>query len=172
MKSAAARILVFTGDGKGKTTAAIGLALRSLAYGKRAFLAQFCKKSPSGEVDFLAKMPGMKIIQSSQGMTPAPGHPDFPLHVQAAGELFAAAVAARDCDTIILDEICVAASRGLIPLERIVSFALSLEAEKTLVMTGRDAPPDLIAVADTVTGMSCLKHAFARGLAAQAGVEF
>ena len=168
-----ARILVITGPGKGKTTSAMGIILRSLAHGRRTLLARFAKTFHSGELAVLENMPGLTILAGDRGMTPPPSHPDYPLHVAAARELFSrVAERAGDADTIVLDEICGITSRGMIDEAEVVAFLKGLRPGQAAVLTGRGAGLDLLAAADTVSEVQNLKHGYARGIAAQPGVEF
>lgn len=168
-----ARILVITGPGKGKTTAALGMILRTNARGGRTLLTRFAKVTHSGELDILGRLDGVTIFNGDRGMTPPPTHPDFPLHVAAARELFARTVAAApDHDMIAMDEICGIVSRGMLDEDRVVDFLRGLRPDQTAVLTGRGAGMKLIAVADTVSEIQCLKHGYTRGITAQKGVEF
>lgn len=166
------RILLFTGNGKGKTTAALGVILRSLSYGKRALLVRFAKARHSGELTILEKLPGMKILNSRVGMTPPEGDPSYPDHEAAAEELFREAERlAPEYDLIVLDEVCGLASRGVLDEQRVAGFLATLSPDQTAVLTGRGADPALIAAADTVSEILCVKHAYARGISAQEGIE-
>lgn len=168
-----ARILLLTGSGKGKTTAAMGVLLRSLAAGKKALLVRFAKARRSGELDILESMPGMTVKHSARGMTPPPEHPDFALHVAEAVRLFAETEnEAENFDALVLDEICGIVARGMIPEERVVAFLDGLRGEQLAVLTGRGAGAGLIAAADTVSEVLAIKHGYRRGILAQEGVEF
>lgn len=166
------RVLVITGPGKGKTTAACGVILRSAAHGKKTLLTRFAKTTRSGELSIIEKLPEVVIFQGDRGMTPPPTHPDYPLHVAAARKLFDETKARADeFDTIVMDEICGITSRGMIGEGEVVDFLRSLRPEQTVVLTGRGAGVELIAAADTVSEIQCLKHGYMRGLPAQEGVE-
>lgn len=169
---AKARIVVITGPGRGKTTSALGILMRSLSYGKSALLVRFAKAAPSGELNFLAAMPGVAVVSGNRGMTPPPAHPDFPAHVAEAERLFeeVRAQAARH-DVLVLDEICGAVARKLIPEQKVTTFLARLRSDQIAVLTGRDAGLGLIAMADTVSEIECVKHGYARGVEAQKGVE-
>ncbi len=173
MHPPAPRIVLFTGDGKGKTTAAYGMALRFLGHGKRVLIARFCKNAPSGETTALAGVANLAILDSTRGMTPPPDHPDYPEHVKAAETLFADAVArSRNYDFILLDEICGAVRKNLLPEDKIVAFLESLAPDQTVALTGRAASVGLLALADTASESLCLKHGYRKGITAQAGVEW
>lgn len=169
---AKARILVVTGPGKGKTTAALGIAMRSLAGGRRVLLTRFTKAAHSGEVGFLDGMAGLAILGGACGMTPPPEHPDFSRHAEEAARLFAETRRmAGDFDTLILDEMIGVVARGMVPEAEVVAFLSALRPDQVAVLTGRGATPALIAAADTVSEILDIKHGYRRGIHAQEGVE-
>ncbi|MCC8189228.1 MAG: cob(I)yrinic acid a,c-diamide adenosyltransferase [Planctomycetes bacterium] len=170
---ARARILVFTGPGKGKTTAAIGMAVRFVGHGRRVLFVRFAKTRPSGEVQVLSSLPGVTLLAGDCGMSPPPDHPDFPRHQTAARRLFVAAQAqAGTNDLLVLDELCGITARGMVAETEVVSFLARLRADQTAVLTGRGAGTALIAAADTVSSIESVKHAYHRGIAAQPGIEY
>lgn len=172
-KSAAARVLVITGPGKGKTTAALGMVLRSLSYGEKVLLTRFTKAAHSGELDILGKQPNITILSGKYGMTPPPTSPEYPAHVAAAKELFEATRAAAPAnDLIVMDEICGVTARGMVGQDEVAAFVRGLRPDQTVVLTGRGAGEKLLAVADTVSEILCIKHGYQRGINAQKGVEF
>lgn len=168
-----ARILVITGPGKGKTTAALGVLIRSLAYGRRALLTRFTKARHSGELDILNAFPNLTVLSGRYGMTPPAESPEFPKHAAAALELFERTrEMAPDRDVLVMDEICGVVARNMVPEDAVVAFLAGLRGDQTAVLTGRGATPALIAAADTVSEILSLKHGFQHGIAAQEGVEF
>lgn len=172
-KPGRARVLVITGPGKGKTTAATGMILRSLSYGKRVLLTRFTKARHSGELDILEKLPGLTILQGTYGMTPPSTHPDFPKHAAAAQELFMQMQdMVDDFEVLVLDEICGVTARDMVSEEAVAAFVRGLDEDKTAILTGRGAGNKLLAVADTVSEILSLKHGYMRGINAQKGVEF
>ncbi len=170
-----ARILVLTGEGKGKTTSALGMLLRALGHGRKALLVRFCKAAPSGELAALGRFAesGEFAIHSGDcGMTPPRDHPDFPRHAAAARRLFAIArAAAPGYGMIVLDEICGAVSRGLLEEGDVIAFLGSLGPEQAVILTGRDAGARILAAADTVSEIRCVKHGHAQGIPAWDGIE-
>lgn len=167
-----ARIVILTGPGKGKTTSALGMILRALAYGKGVLLVRFCKASFSGELAMFEKLEGITVRGGRYGMTPPPEHPDYQKHVACARELFEfTQTAASGFDMIVLDEICGAAARGMIGEGDVVSFLRRLRPDQTAILTGRDAGPGLVEIADTVSEIRCVKHGLQQGIEAQDGVE-
>jgi len=170
------RILIFTGDGKGKTTAALGMALRASGHDMRTLFLQFMKANEAvGELAALKHLPGVEAIQMGRGFVPPPTNPVFPEHRQAAFhalEKAAEALRSRRYDLIILDEICTAMDKGLITEDQILELIEESGEVSCPVLTGRGATDRLIAEADTVTEMRNLKHGLREGIAAQKGVEY
>ena len=171
-----ARILVFTGEGKGKTTAALGLVLRAIGHRMPAFVVQFIKHdSSTGELAALRQLPGIKIQQMGQGFVPPTFHPAFGNHRKAAQAALwkaHAVVNSRHYKVVVMDEICNALAKKLITQKAVVSLLKDAPGDKIIVLTGRNAPKSLIAMADTVTEMKCIKHGYHKGRPAEKGVEF
>ena len=169
------RVLIFTGEGKGKTTAALGMALRASGHGMKVFILQFIKADASvGEVAALAQNANIKLHQAGLGFLPKPSDPQWARHqsaAQGALELARQVLAAGDCQVVILDEICIAVAKGLLQEADVKTLIDLAPAGSVVVLTGRGATPGLIAMADTVTEMRCVKHGFGAGLPAQKGVE-
>jgi len=165
------RVLLFTGDGKGKTTAALGMALRASGHGLRTLVLQFVKTNDTGELH--VALPGVEIRQTGLGFVPEASDPRYDAHRAAAQKALAqAAEAMAACDLVVLDEVCVAVAKGLLNEAQVCDAVRGAAADCCVVLTGRDATPALIALADTVTDMQCVTHAFRSGTAAQKGVEF
>ena len=170
------RILLFTGNGKGKSTAAFGMLARALGHGMRARVIQFVKSDDAvGEQKFFSHLPGVEWEQFGKGFLPRdPDSPDMEQHRIAARKGLDASIAALfspDYDFVLLDELCFALSQNLIPLEPLLEALSAGEDGKIVVVTGRNAPEALIAAADTVTEMTMIKHGFEQGIAAMKGVE-
>ena len=169
------RILIFTGDGKGKTTAALGMAFRASGHGLRSCIIQFIKSDASvGEIAAAGNSMLVEIHPTGLGFIPPGESPRFVQHQEAAQaglQKAAEIVAGGQFSLVILDEICIAVSRGLIDEQQVVGLVAKAPPEMCLVLTGRDASPALIALADTVTEMRCIKHAMQAGRGAQEGVE-
>lgn len=170
------RILIFTGDGKGKTTAALGMLLRATGHDHRAYVMQFLKNDATvGEVTALRKLPGVSHEQCGRGFVPKPDSPAYPRHRDAAQAGLVRVrqrIAEAIDDLIILDEICGAVHAGLVSEDDVLSLARDLPEAATLVLTGRNATAALINLADTVSEMRPLKHGYDADVKAQAGVEF
>jgi cob(I)alamin adenosyltransferase len=169
------RILLLTGDGKGKTTAALGMALRASGHGMKVCVVQFIKADPTvGEVIALGHMANVEIFQTGLGFVPASDDPRIVDHRAAAerGLRLAADVIARsDCFLVVLDEICLAVTLGLLAESQVIELLRQARPESCLVLTGRGASQGLIDLADTVTEMRSVKHAMHAGVPAQKGVE-
>ena len=170
-------VIVHTGDGKGKTTAALGLALRAFGAGLKVLILQFIKgKKKSGElkaVDVLKNFsPTIEVKQCGLGFITKENFSEQKKTARAALELAKTEILSGAWDLIILDEINYSVKFGLLDAEDISELIKIRPPELHLVFTGRDALPELIDAADLVTEMKLLKHPFQKGIAAQAGIEF
>lgn len=169
------RILIFTGNGKGKTTAAIGMAVRGSGHGMKTLIIQFIKHdSSTGEFVALQKLPGVEIVQTGLGFLPYKSDPEFIEHIREAQnglKIASDSISSKKYQMIILDEVCTAVSRGLLNDENVIDIVNKANDLECLVLTGRGATESLIALADTVSEIRCIKHGFSSGLAAQKGVE-
>lgn len=170
------RVLIFTGDGKGKTTAALGTVLRAAGHGKRSLIIQFLKNDDTtGELAACRLLPDVEIVQMGCGFVPSSEDPLFAAHCKAAASALDAAAAALNfgsADLLVLDEICGAVAKGLIDEPQVVDLIRRETAVSCVILTGRNAGDRLIQAADTVTEMRCVCHGFNMGIAAQEGVEY
>jgi cob(I)alamin adenosyltransferase len=170
------RIILFTGDGKGKTTAALGMVLRASGHGMKSLVIQFVKSDPdTGELSACRHIAGVEIAQTGRGFVPERTDPLFQKHRKAAEEgldLAERALLSGFYDLVILDEICIAAWKELLDEKKIIEVVLKGGPGTCVVMTGRNATAGLISLADTVTEMRMGKHGFTEGWEAQKGVEF
>jgi cob(I)alamin adenosyltransferase len=169
------RVLVFTGDGKGKSTASFGMLARALGHDMKVRVIQFVKAQEGvGEMLFFSGFSNVEWDHYGKGFLPTdPASPMMEAHLKAAGEGFEEALEAlgsEEYDFVLLDEVCFALSKHLIPLEPLLE-AIRNAPSKIIVLTGRNAPQELIDVADTVTEMRMVKHGYEQGLLSQAGVE-
>ena len=171
-------LMVHTGNGKGKTTAAIGLAVRAWGQGLHVLILQFIKgKWKYGELKALAKFsPQLEIRQMGQGFTQKTADAAaFGLHQAAAREALQRAKAELQSglwDLVILDEINYAVKFGLLNLADVIEIIEAKPQGVHLLLTGRDARPEIIARADLVTEMCAVKHPYEHGIKAQQGIEF
>ena len=169
------RILVFTGDGKGKTTAALGMALRAAGHGMPCLVVQFVKAdADTGEVRAAAAQAELEIVQAGLGFVPPPTDPRVPEHCDAARRalsLAAEAIASGRYDLVVLDEVCYAVARGLLGEAEVEDAVRAAPEGGCIVLTGSGATEGLLSLADTVTEMRCVKHGYGSGWRAQKGVE-
>ena len=164
---------LYCGNGKGKTTAAMGLALRAAGRGKRVVIAQFLKGADSGERLVLSQLPQVTLL-------PVPDTVKFSFRMtdeerQAEAQRYQQLLSlickeAQDCFLLVLDEACAAVSTGLLPLDELLSCLDRLNCE--VVITGRDPAPQLIERADYITSMEAVRHPFTQGVTAREGIEF
>ena len=171
---------VYTGDGKGKTTASLGLALRAAGYGWRTYIGQFMKGQEYGELQAGALLDGLITIEQF-------GKPSF-IHVDAEGHSTATAedialaqkglsairraMTSGQYQIVVMDEINVALYFKLLTLQEVVAAVEDKPVGVELVLTGRHVPQELIDRADYVTEMRELKHPYQRGIRARQGIEF
>ncbi len=171
--------IVYTGNGKGKTTASIGLVVRAAGNRMRVFFLQFIKGQwKSGEREILRALPGVDLEVTGRGFTiDGLRDPRIPMddHAAAAAIGWQRAkeiVRSGDYDLIVLDEILGAVHADLVPLVELLELVRTKPAHLHLVLTGRDAPGELIEAADMVSEVLPIKHPFERGIKAQRGIEF
>jgi cob(I)alamin adenosyltransferase len=172
----AGRILIFTGDGKGKTTAALGMVLRAHGHGIPAAVIQFVKSDrETGEFVALKKTAGVEIVVTGLGFVPRPTDPRFTDHRRAAEEglrIAAESALSGRYGLVVLDEVCTAVALKLLAEEAVLAALRGADPGCTVVLTGRGATEGLISAADTVSEIRSVKHGFDYGRKAQKGVEF
>lgn len=169
-------ILVFTGNGKGKTTAALGLGLRAWGHEMKVLILQFIKSRTCGEHLAARQMqPGLEIRPLGLGFIDFKDPQAVARQQQAAREALdkvEKAMLSGQYQLLILDEILYALKYHLIPLQDVMDLLERRPEALHLVLTGRDAPPEVIERADLVTEMKEIKHPFQQGIDAQKGIEF
>jgi cob(I)alamin adenosyltransferase len=167
-------VQLYTGDGKGKTTAALGLVLRALGQGLRPAVLQFMKADPTwGEIVTLTRL-GVPVQQCGLDHWVFKGEASEE-DLAAAAEGFdraRALVESGDYDLVVLDELVTAVFFELVPVSRVLDLMATKPAAVELVITGRRAPEELVSAADLVTEMRPLKHYFDAGVQARPGIEF
>jgi cob(I)alamin adenosyltransferase len=164
---------VYTGGGKGKSTAAFGLLVRAVGHGLRCCLVQFLKKGNYGEIQILRQLPGVRIEQFGSGhWVRRPPDPEDRRLAQEALACAEAVVSPGDYDLVVLDEINVALVRGLVSWDAVRRLLSHRHPTTELVLTGRGAPRALLEQADVVTMMLGMKHPYHRGVDARAGIEY
>jgi cob(I)alamin adenosyltransferase len=166
-------IHIYTGEGKGKSTAAVGLAVRAAGRGKQVVIVQFLKGSETGELAALKHIPCITVLRNTR---------NYGFFHTATVENRAAmygennenlkTALAIPCDLLILDEVCAAYNLGAIDRAPIDALVLNPAQKRELVLTGRDAPEHFCKVADYVSEIHKVKHPFDAGIAAREGIEY
>jgi cob(I)alamin adenosyltransferase len=175
VKTAKGLVVVITGNGKGKTTAAFGQALRAIGQGYKVFILQFMKGRKYGEFIAAEKyLPRLTIHMSGLDSFVMRDHPAA-IDIELAQKGLAAARKAINSgkyDMIILDEINVALDFKLIALQEVIDIIKNKPAGLDLILTGRYAPPEIIELADTVSEVQEVKHHYQAGIKDRAGIEY
>ncbi|MCX5801567.1 MAG: cob(I)yrinic acid a,c-diamide adenosyltransferase [Candidatus Eisenbacteria bacterium] len=167
-------VQVFTGSGKGKTTAALGCGLRAAGHGFKVLMIQFMKGRRYGELDAVKHVPGFEIIQFGRDSFVEKGNPCAE-DVELARKGFdkaREALGSDEYDMIILDEVNVAVDYGLIPLDHVLNLLEQRPPHVELILTGRYAHEKLRAAAHTVSEMLEVKHHYVAGVEAREGIEY
>jgi len=168
-------VQVYTGNGKGKTSAAFGLALRAIGRGLKVYIIQFIKGGfDYGELYIIDKLPNLKLKAFGQGKFVTqfpPSKKDVEIAKEAL-ELAKKIVKSGEYDIVILDEVNVAISLRLIKTEEVINLIKEKPEHVELVLTGRYAPKEIIDIADLVTEMKEIKHPFQKGIPPRKGIEF
>jgi len=171
-------IVVITGNGKGKSTSALGMALRACGHDMKVCIIQFMKGDLyAGEWDSIKKMNcAIELHATGKGFCGIQGNPyPWPEHranAQDAIDLVHEKMASGVCDILILDEINNALKLKLVDLEQLLDILRSKPPLMHLILTGRDAHPQVIELADTVSEISEIKHAFRKGIEPQPGIDY
>lgn len=166
-------IQLYTGNGKGKTTAALGLSLRAVGANKRVLFAQFVKGRHYSELNSLARFPEIEIRQYGLDCFIEKAPTELDVKVAKKGlEEVAEAIIQHKYDVIVMDEVCIALYYHLFEIEELVSILHQKPDEMELVLTGRYAPAELYDIADLVTEMREYKHYYQRGIQAREGIEY
>lgn len=169
-------VQVYTGDGKGKTTASLGLVCRAAGYGHRACIVSFLKGDPNyGELRFIREhMPMVDYHLAGRMNFVDPSNPD-PADVEIARsglQTAREAISSGDYQLVVLDEVNVAASMGLVSEDEVLQMLDEKPEHVEVVLTGRDAPERFQQRADLVTEMRMVKHFYEAGIPARRGIEF
>lgn len=168
-------VMIYTGNGKGKTTAALGLGLRAIGAGQRVLLVQFMKGDPtSSELRALALLPGFEVIQtgSHQWVTKGKANLLDKTEAQRGMNVARNAFVEERHELVILDELNCAIDYGLIPESDVLELLTHRPPFMSVCITGRGAPPSLVEVADMVSEVIEIKHHYQKGVPAQKGIEF
>lgn len=169
-------IHVYTGGGKGKTTAAVGLAIRACGAGKRVCIVSFLKTSPSGEIEFINSLSNCRLrvfrFESEHGFVSCEDKEKIRPEIEMALKFIFDALENNECDVLVLDEILCAYNLGCVSEDEIRRIIGAKTPECELVLTGRGAPDWLIELADYVTEMRAVKHPYTLGTEARRGIEY
>lgn len=171
-------VVVITGHGKGKTTSALGMVLRACGHGMKAVMVQFMKGDIySGEWDAVQKLDcDLELYPAGMGFCGIEGNPfSRAVHREAAQEALELArekLFSGDYGLVVLDEINNAVQLKLLDLEQVLDLIRNKPPRTHLILTGRDAAPEVIELADTVSEVREIKHAHRRGIEVQPGVDF
>ena len=166
---------IYCGDGKGKTSAAAGLAVRAVGYGKKVVIARFLKNDESGEAKTLKEIPSVHVIPCRETF-------GFVFQMDEETKKKAAAYNKRlfeeakdlsvTADLLILDEIMAAVNYGMVPEELVISFLKSRPEQLEVVLTGRDPSDRLKEEADYISEIRKVRHPFDKGISAREGIEY
>jgi cob(I)alamin adenosyltransferase len=170
-------IIVYTGNGKGKTTAAMGSALRAVGQGLRVLMLQFIKGSwDYGELESIKRLePDFKIQRLGKGFIRSNSKLDdneIKENIAQSWEFARNEIMSDRYDMVILDEINYVISYGLLPVEEVLKLLVERPERLHIILTGRDAHNKVIDKADLVTEMKEIKHPYSKGIKAQKGIEF
>lgn len=168
---------IICGNGRGKTTSAIGLMIRAVGHGQRTMLVQFLKNGTSGELKALRTLPGVHVISGpedtlfSNVMTDETKAASLEQHKRFLDVAIRAAHAGR-IDLVVLDEVLDAIHTGMLPESDLVTFLKNKPAGLEIVLTGRDPSDEIISMADYISDIRSVRHPYDRGVIARKGVEF
>ncbi len=168
-------VQVFTGDGKGKTSAAIGAVIRALGHGRRVYIAYFMKGDyPYGERSILSRLPNVTLESFGSGefINPASIKPEEKEQAQKALAAARRAMLEGGYDLVVLDEVNLAVDWGLVELDEVLKLLEDKPEGVELILTGRRADSRLVQLADLVTEMLKIKHPYDEGVAAREGIEY
>lgn len=167
-------IHVYTGTGKGKTTAAIGLAVRAIGHGAKVTMISFMKDDPEyGEAKAYKYLPGFTLKQMGRDCFVNFRDPD-PVDVKMAHEAWDEAkriIKEEETDLLILDELNLAMAKDIVPTADVLKFLKENRNHTEIVFTGREAPAELIEMADLVTDMQEVKHYYMQGVPIRNGID-
>jgi cob(I)alamin adenosyltransferase len=171
-KTADGLILVYTGDGKGKTTAALGMAMRASGHGRKVVFIQFLKGESYGEHLFISQHHAFDIMQISTGSSFNKPKEQLKQEAQQTLAFAEEQMLSGKYDLIILDEVFVAVFQSLITTAQVMEFLDKKPKTIDLLLTGRKAPVEIIQRANLVTEMLMIKHPYNEGIGARRGIEY
>ncbi len=168
-------IQIYTGNGKGKTTAAIGLGIRAIGHGYKVLMVQFMKgEDIYGEIKALKNIPNFEVYQFGLKTFVKKGDlKEKEIKITREGFLFAKEkIMSKNYFLVILDEINIAIDYGLIPLEEVIELLKNSPKETEIVLTGRYCPKELYEYADLVSEIKEVKHPFQKGFFGRKGIDY
>ncbi len=169
-------IHIYEGDGKGKTTAGIGLSVRCAGSGQKVLYTQFLKNDSSSELAVLEQIPGIHVARCEEkfgftfGMTPEQKKKAQAFYTEHFRSVARMAVE-ENCRLLVLDELIASYNLEMVDREKVLKFLKEKPEELEVVMTGRDPAKELLELADYVSRVVKVKHPFDRGIAARKGIE-
>ena len=169
-------IHIYCGDGKGKTTASLGLAVRCSGHGNKVLIVQFLKSRPTGELQSLALLPNIELMRGKETKKFT-----FQMNAEEKAQVLSEHLALFDrvkekctqehIDLLIMDEVIGACNTGVFALDELVEFLKNKPAELEVVLTGRNPAPELVELADYVSEICKRKHPYEKGIPARTGIE-
>jgi len=166
-------IQVYTGDGKGKTTAALGLALRAVGQGMKVIIIQFIKGDRTcGEHLFAAQYQPFEVVQLNPGNSFVQTLEELRSTTEQSLAFAEKTIVSGGYDVVVLDEILVAVNKGLVTTQCLLNLMSKKPEEMELILTGRGAPREIVEKADLVTEMLAIKHPFDKGIKGRRGIEY
>lgn len=168
---------IYTGDGKGKTTCAIGQGIRAAGRGLNVFMIQFLKSYPTGELEILKNIKNFKVFrfESPKGFFWTLNQEEKNLlkkEIETSKKFILNVLEKNECDVLILDELMGAIKNRLIKEEEVLQWIIKKPNNMELILTGRNAPVSLIKKAQLVSEISPIKHPFEQGISSREGIEF
>ena len=166
-------IMVYTGNGKGKTTAACGMVLRAAGHGHKVAFVQFLKGQPTGEVEAMRRfLPDVQVYRYGRDVFVDQNNPE-PEDEELARDGFRQALdlLQSDLDLLVLDEMNVAIDYGLVSAEKLAGALTQRKTKMTVILTGRGLSPQIEGMADMISEVSEIRHHWRKGIPAQVGIE-
>ena len=164
---------IYCGEGKGKTTASVGLALRAAGAGIKTAFVQFLKGGESCEIGMLQQVPGITVTRCDReyGWISSLSDEDRQSLIRCHNELLENAFSG-DHGCVILDEFNIAYKSGLIDRDRAKALITAAHGEREIVLTGRDPAPEFMELADYISEIRCVRHPYEKGVSARRGIEY
>ena len=168
---------IYCGNGKGKTSAALGLGLRACGSGFRVLLVRFLKDEQSGELNALKEFSCFTVLKTPKTLPftwnmSEKEKADYASYAKGMFEDALFAVESNGYDMLILDEVCAAAAYGMLDKNAVTTFLKTRPSTLEVVLTGRNPPEEWIELADYVSQIQCIKHPFEQGIRERAGIEY